>query len=633
MQPLFKDPAVEAQFERDGYVVTDLFSPGQVRRLMALYRRRIPDEAVSGLYESSRHNSYEINRSINEAIRELVTLAGREVFLPAKIYGGSFMVKSHVDSEVLPLHQDWSVVEEDKYRTLFLWCPLLDVSARNGCLFVLPGSQRFFGSLRSGSYPSDRFVLPIELHRQTRDVPLSAGQAVLYSDQLFHGSYANNGPTDRIVVTARVMESEADLVYFHKVNDHEVDIHRADEQFYLTHIDSLAKGGLPAGVHKLYRRPYSHVPVTDATLQAKIREHFPASTERPAMKRLFRDGDLQTEFEANGYVVIDLIGWQQIDELMAFYSGLPHAATPAGGFQVSLDNENPDFVCRVSERLVTTVRDSVDRHFEQHKIFTASFVTKAKDPMGVVPPHQDWTFVDEGEYWSATIWCPLVDVTMQNGALGVIKGSHRLYDHVRPSPSPQYAPPFAHQLAAIFPYVKLMPLKAGQALVFDNRTIHASPPNQTGHTRVAFGIGVTHKDAKIRHYYLLPGEQPPRMEGYEVEPGFFHYYNNARLATLHESGQKPRDAASIGVFAVSAKEYDTNQLVRAIEAAGNHADPALMPTAAALFGQTSFAAGLGGARHVAHDPSRQPAAPALPLWKVYTPGNIVREIRYRLTGR
>ena len=120
------------------------------------------------------------------------------------------MVKSHTDSDVLPLHQDWSVVEEDKYQTLFVWCPLIDVSVLNGGLFVLPGSHRYFASLRSGSYPSNRYVLPAGLARLHQGHPLKAGEAILYSDALFHGSHANNGTRDRIVVTARVMERDGD---------------------------------------------------------------------------------------------------------------------------------------------------------------------------------------------------------------------------------------------------------------------------------------------------------------------------------------------------------------------------------------------------------------------------------------
>jgi ectoine hydroxylase-related dioxygenase (phytanoyl-CoA dioxygenase family) len=333
-----------------------------------------------------------------------------------------------------------------------------------------------------------------------------------------------------------------------------VDDYRADEAFYLAHIDSLASGRLPAEARRLYRRAYSHVAITDESLRTAIRRHVPPPEVRPAMEPLFRNATVQAAFERDGYVVIDLIDRPQVDALRAFYQGLEHAATPAGGFQVSLDNESPSFVRAVSERLIEAVRASVDRHFDRHRVFTASFVTKAKDPTGIVPPHQDWTFVDERRYASATIWCPLVDVDRHNGGLGVIAGSHRLYNHIRPSPSPQYVPPFTDQLASIFPYVRIIDLRAGQALVFDNRTLHASPPNASNETRVAFGIGITHRDAAIRHYYLLPGQHKPVMEGYDVEPGFFHHYNNARLAALHRDGGKPQGLTSVGVFPQTARK-------------------------------------------------------------------------------
>jgi ectoine hydroxylase-related dioxygenase (phytanoyl-CoA dioxygenase family) len=618
------DAGLQADLDRDGFVVVPLLSIEQTRRLMALYERYCAAPAASGLYESSRHNGYELNSVVSKAIREEVALASRDVFLPSKLYGGTYMVKSHVDSEVLPLHQDWSVVEEKRYTTVFVWCPLADVSVLNGGLFVLPGSHRYFQSLRSGTYPSDRFILPPELHRHTRDVALRAGEAILYSDSLFHGSHANNGSSDRVVVTARIMEESADLVYFHRANAREVQVCGADEEFYLTHIDALAKGRLPSGARKLYRRHYEHERVTDGTLEAKIRQHFHSTDGGPSAPPLFADPRVQAQFQKDGYVVIDLIGPSEIAELAAFYAGLENVPTPPNGFQVSLDNENPAFVRTVAERLIHTVRDCVDKHFQAHKIFTASFVTKAKHPLGMVPPHQDWTFVDEQRFCSATIWCPLVDVDLDNGALGLIKGSHRLYDHVRPSPSPQYMPPFRDQLQSLFPYLNVVPLRAGQAVVFDNRTLHASPPNFGERTRVAFGIGVTQREAPLRHYYLLPNQSRPSMEGYAVQPEFFYNYNNARLSALSDQGRKPRDLNSIGVFAMTARHYETSRLIENIRAAGNREDGVIAQRMVAS-GELSHPADPGG-----RPPSQTADTGRVPFWKVYTPVNIVREIRYRL---
>jgi len=158
MKALLKDPKLQADFEQQGFVVTRLFSGEQVSALLDLYHQHIR-EKVTGLYESSRHNTYGVNRTINESIRDQIVIAGQDLFLPSKLYGGTFMVKSHIDSEVLPLHRDWNVVEPEKYRTFFVWCPLVDVSVVNGCLFVLSGSHRYFRSLGSGSYPTCTSIL------------------------------------------------------------------------------------------------------------------------------------------------------------------------------------------------------------------------------------------------------------------------------------------------------------------------------------------------------------------------------------------------------------------------------------------------------------------------------------------
>jgi ectoine hydroxylase-related dioxygenase (phytanoyl-CoA dioxygenase family) len=622
MKPLLRDPAMQRKFEGDGFVTMRLLSPKQVESLLTLYRETVSQVEVSGLYESSRNKPYSVNRQINDEIRRQVVAAGSEIFQSSQIYGGTFMVKSHRNSEVLPLHQDWSVVEEKRYSTLFIWCPLIDVSVRNGAIFLLPGSHKWFRLLRSGAYPSNRYVLPEQLHRHVIDIPLRAGEMVLYSDALFHGSYANNGEGDRIVVTARLVEEGAPLVYFQNFGETEVDVYEASPEFYLTHIDALAKGSTPEGVPRLYRRPYIHVPVTNETLEAKIRDHFGSQEELMPMK-LFRDQEKQRAFEQDGFVAIDLIGPAEVAELLTFYASLPKAPASQNGFQVSLDDQSPEFVQRVTKALIATAGSAVNKHFEEHQIFTASFVTKAGNPQGFVPPHQDWTFVDESKFWSATVWCPLIDVNADNGALTVLKGSHLFYDHARPSPSPQYAPPFADQLFSIFPYMKTLELRAGQAVVFNNKTLHASPPNTRPETRVAFGLGVTHRDAQLRHYYLLPG-RVNQMEAYEVSSEFFHSYNNARLSKIHEQGERPSGLNSIGTFVLRHRQYQTEELVEKILSAGNTKDVTLLQRVAELAGKYTAPA-------PAKLPQTEVPKESRPPWKVYTPANIYREIRYRLT--
>lgn len=631
--PLLADAGRWQALDAQGYVVVPLLDGSAVRRLQQLYRDCAPPGGATDLWESSRHHPYALNRRINTALRAEVAAAGTELFARGTtVYGGSFMVKGRRDSTMLALHQDWSVVDERAHTSLFVWCALDSIDARNGGLFVLPGSHRFFEGLRSGTYPSDRFHLTVAEHRYVVDLALAPGQAVLYFDRLFHGSYANQGAADRVVATARLTGPHAPLRYYQRVNAREVDVYDVDERFYLTHIDALARGALPARMPGRPRRhAYRHEPVTEARLRERLRGGEAAVQAAPATPTaadsLFRDPEQARSFARDGFVVVDLLAAREVAALQRFHATLAHGPPPPGGFQVTLDHGDPAFVRHVGEGLLAAVRGRLGELFQHHRTFTASFVTKVPDAVGIVPPHQDWTFVDETRYWSATVWCPLLETAAENGALGLIRGSHGLYDHVRPSPSPQYRPPFADQLASLFPYLQLQLLRPGQAVVFDNRTLHGSPPNTTGESRLAFGIGITHRDAQLRHYHLMPGRGGSRIEGFAIEPAFFHRYNNARLTAMHERGERIVGAYSLGVFALEHRSPATSALVRRLEQLGNVFDAELAervaPALAALHAPTGTAGGASSGRA---------DVPARPFWQVYTPLNIYREIRHRLAG-
>ena len=145
MKPLLCDHRLQGQLERDGFVTVPLFRLSRCKRCLRCTARRcarvkspactraavtIPTKSiVSSMTSHSPRDEYR---------------RPSQIFLPSRIYGGTFMVKSHLDSEMLPLHQDWSVVEEGQYSTLFVWCPLVDVSVRNGrfsrCREAIAGS-------------------------------------------------------------------------------------------------------------------------------------------------------------------------------------------------------------------------------------------------------------------------------------------------------------------------------------------------------------------------------------------------------------------------------------------------------------------------------------------------------------
>jgi ectoine hydroxylase-related dioxygenase (phytanoyl-CoA dioxygenase family) len=114
-----------------------------------------------------------------------------------------------------------------------------------------------------------------------------------------------------------------------------------------------------------------------------------------------------------------------------------------------------------------------DQLLLDYKPLICSFVTKTKGENSYMPPHQDWSFVDEQQFRSLNIWCSLVDVTQESGAIYLLRGSHLLPFTARGTNTENY---FEKVTVMNFNTLTYLPMKAGQVLLYDHRMIHASPP-------------------------------------------------------------------------------------------------------------------------------------------------------------
>jgi ectoine hydroxylase-related dioxygenase (phytanoyl-CoA dioxygenase family) len=302
------------------------------------------------------------------------------------------------------------------------------------------------------------------------------------------------------------------------------------------------------------------------------------------MQQIFKDPAQQAQFEQDGYIVLDLLSADEVAHLKDYYLQHTPVEKPSYGFHVSLDDKDRAQSIAATEELYRVLTPKVAEVFQDFQIFTASFVIKETNPKGVVPPHQDWTFVDESQYWSGTLWTPLVDVDMDNGCLGVIKGSHKFFNWPRCSPSPQFKTPLGEHMFTIFPYLQLVPMKAGQTILFDNRTIHGSPPNTTDAPRLAAGIGVTHKDAQLFHHYLLPNTQPETIEVFAIQREFFLHYNNGGLSDLHNNGGTIEGWESVAKYPITLPKFTVEEMQNLIKShPGNVMNVELIEKLARLF--------------------------------------------------
>ncbi len=236
-------------------------------------------------------------------------------------------------------------------------------------------------------------------------------------------------------------------------------------------------------------------------------------TTAPERRRTLLDPQLQHQFDATGFVVVDLLDPEDVRSLRTRYSELDHEQRNSydwvEGFDTSIYDARPEYRQQVLQIIEDHLGPALEPVLDRYRIMFANFVVK-QPHSDSVPPHVDWTFVDEDQYSSVTVWCPLVDTTTANGTLGLVTGSHRRIDFLRAANIPTFER--CENAVQDLEDRPVIPLRAGQAIILDNRVVHFSPPNTTDEQRIAIGCVAGPVEAALHHYWMDDDEQLLRFE-------------------------------------------------------------------------------------------------------------------------
>lgn len=289
------------------------------------------------------------------------------------------------------------------------------------------------------------------------------------------------------------------------------------------------------------------------------------------MTSLFKNITHQEFFDKHGYLLLrqQFLNESDIDDLREFlrYSGLEKQSVV--GFDVSMEHENKDLVRNMMQMIEKIAAPKIAPILQNNKLFIASYLSKDPNEKGVILPHQDWTFVeDEENNYSFTCWIPLVDVNEENGCMGIIKGTQNVFNYIRPAPASKVINPLQDHLYTLIPYLELMPMKAGELLIFNNKVFHASLPNLSERKRDAIGLVYTQKKAEFRHYYLKPFTTDTLLK-YEVDVAFFQKYDSVILNKMYENGQLITDYKLLEEVRYECNVLPGNELIKIIEKKGN----------------------------------------------------------------
>jgi hypothetical protein len=152
----------------------------------------------------------------------------------------------------------------------------------------------------------------------------------------------------------------------------------------------------------------------------------------------------------------------------------------------------------IDQELKAVLRPALERDTPDLEPFLAAFIFKGAHG-GSVSLHPDWTYTDERVHRTTLFWCPLVDTDEENGTLHVIPGSHRWVSGLRGSGAfPDVADDVADLLAE---QRVVVPLRAGEAIVYDAAVLHGSTPNTSDRPRPVAAVALAPRGAPLVHFH------------------------------------------------------------------------------------------------------------------------------------
>lgn len=216
------------------------------------------------------------------------------------------------------------------------------------------------------------------------------------------------------------------------------------------------------------------------------------------MRTVFFDAALEAGFSQNGYAVVrGFLPASQCEALLDFNK--KNFKSDARAFNITNWNADENYRLLIHNKVIETLLPRAQQLTDRFHPVLGVLSFKYPGAQSGLAMHQDWSLVDEKRHRSFSVWLALCDMDENNGTLQVAEGSH-LYAGYPRGMNISYS--FLHIQQELNAQLKSISLRQGDAIVFDHRLIHASPPNATEAVRTAAVMAMIPDEAEFIHYYL-----------------------------------------------------------------------------------------------------------------------------------
>jgi hypothetical protein len=186
---------------------------------------------------------------------------------------------------------------------------------------------------------------------------------------------------------------------------------------------------------------------------------------------------------------------------------------------------NPEIRKKTQDVINKNAQTILPRMFDMSKTDThtgGAYQVKPPHKESDLLIHQDSTVIDEENEYCLFVWIPFCDVTMDNGVISFVEGSH-LWGNTQRSLGVPWQ--FKNNIATLYEHINPVTLRKGDVLVFDPACIHASAPNLSSEIRHAITITVLKKNYQLVYYFRNPEIDQSLIEKYYVDENFYYDYD------------------------------------------------------------------------------------------------------------
>lgn len=214
MRKIFQNQNLENKISKNGYVVLDVFSEKEIQIFTTLFNE-FSEEITEDFHSSHFSDKRSYKRKVNIEINQILKQKTSEILEKYEPIFSNFMVKRASATNSMPLHADWTYVDESSFRSISCWIPLIDTTEENGALGVIPYSHLFKSNFRGPHIPSpfhDNNEFIIQTYGKL--IPMKKGQCIFYDHRLLHFSPANNTDKIRPAINVVFTPQEASIYHF-----------------------------------------------------------------------------------------------------------------------------------------------------------------------------------------------------------------------------------------------------------------------------------------------------------------------------------------------------------------------------------------------------------------------------------